>query len=325
MLNMSLDALDSKILAVLDKDARLAESVIGKQVGASKQVVRYRLNKLKSNDIIENYYTMLDVGQLGFDSHYVFVQLTGLNSKAESQIYKKILNLPYVAWLVTGVGRWDAVILFCAESVVQFNYQLAELKILLGSHLHEYTFTTLIQAEHISYKFLKSKTGKSLKTTPRGKIHTLDKVDKQILKILNQSARMPVTEIAEKTHHSVHTVHYRLKQLRKNGIIQGFRPKINVQKLGIQWHLLLIKFDSVSQERTKAFLDYCKQHKNVYYVTNTVGEYNVLLDVHVKSTEEFRDFLFDIKDTFKDIILLYESLFVFKELLITYIPGVVLG
>ena len=40
---MELDALDSKILGVLDEDARLADSEIGKKVRASKQVIRYRL------------------------------------------------------------------------------------------------------------------------------------------------------------------------------------------------------------------------------------------------------------------------------------------
>jgi DNA-binding Lrp family transcriptional regulator len=319
---MSMDALDLKILGVLDQNARLPESTIGKKVGTSKQVVRYRLNKFKASGIVENYYTMLDVGKLGFDSYYIFVQLTGLNSKQEKDIYEKILTLPYVEWLVTGVGRWDAVILFCARTIAEFNIELSSLKNLLGSHLHEYTFTTLIQAEHISYKFLKQTQNESLKTTPKSQKFSINENDTKILTTLNQSARMPVTELAETTALPLHTVHYRLKQLQKEKIIQGFKPKINIQKLGMQWHLLLLSFNSTSEERSKMFLQYCKQHKNIYYVTNTVGKYNVMLDVHIKSTEEFREFLFDIKNRFQDIILLYESLVIFEELIITYIPPV---
>jgi DNA-binding Lrp family transcriptional regulator len=322
---MKTDALDMKILAVLDEDARLAEAAIGKKVGTSKQVVRYHLKKLEENGIVENYYTMLDVGKLGFDSYYVFVQLTGLNSEKENNLYRKILNLPQTAWLVTGVGRWDAVVLFCAQTVARFNEQLEELKRLFGPHLHEYMFTTLIQAEHISYKFLRRSAKKSLKTTSKSKAFTLDKVDKKILEILNQSGRMPVTEISEAACYPLHTVHHRLKKLKKDGLIQGFRPKINVHKLGMQWHLLLIKFNSVSEKRTRGFIDYCKKNKNIYYVTNTVGLYNVMLDVHVKNTEEFRDFLFDLKNSFGDVILLYESMVVFEELALTYIPPVVLS
>ena len=322
---MDIDKLDSKILAVLDEDARLPESAIGKKVGTSKQVVRYRLNRFKEKKVIDNYYTMLNVGKLGFDSYYVFVQLTGLNSEEENKIYQRILKLPQIAWLVTGVGRWDAVLLFCAKTIADFNGQLEDLKRLLGSHLHEYTFTTLIQAEHISYKFLRPSANESLKTTPKGKIYSLDKIDKKILQTINQRGRMAVTELSEQTKLPLHTVHHRIKKLKKDKLIQGFRPKVNIHRLGMQWNLLLIKFNSVSEERIKSFIEYCKRHKYVYYVTNTVGIYNVMLDVHVKDTEEFRRFLFDIKNSYKDVILLYESMLVFEELTLTYVPLVILN
>lgn len=321
---MNIDLLDSKILAALDQNARLAESIIGKKVRASKQVVKYRIKRLEDKGILENYYTMLNVGKLGFDSYYVFVQLTGLNSEQENELYQNILKIPYVAWLVTGVGRWDAVILICAKTIIEFNTELEELKSIFSKNLHEYTFTTLIQAEHISYKFLKSTSNNTLKTTSKDKKVILNEIDKKILRTINQSARMPVTSIAESTKFPLHTIHYRLKQLQKEKIIQGFKPKINVHKLGLQWHLLLIAFNSVSEDRIKLFISYCKENKNVYYVTNSVGKYNIMLDIHVKNTEEFRKFLFDIKNSFQDLILLYESILVFEELLITYVPPIVL-
>lgn len=36
-----------------------------------------------------------------------------------------------------------------------------------------------------------------------------------------------------------------------------------------------------------------------------------MLDFYVKNTEEFRNFLFDIKNSYEDVILLYESMVVF--------------
>ncbi|HYD03013.1 MAG TPA: winged helix-turn-helix transcriptional regulator [Alphaproteobacteria bacterium] len=319
---MTLDLLDSKILAALDENARFTESEIGKRVRASKQVVKYRLERLENKKIIDNYYIMLDSGRLGFDSYYVFIQLTGLNSEEEKEIYKKICKLPNIAWLVTGVGRWDAALLFWSQNISEFNSQLVELKLLLGKHLHEYTFTTLIQAEHISYKFLKSESKNSLKTTSsKNRKFEFNQLDKKILHSLNHNARMPVTELSLAIKQPLHKVHYRLRQLQKENIIQGFKPKINVQTLGIQWHLVLISFNSVPQERIKNFISFCKSHKNVYYLTSTVGKYNIMLDIHAKNTQEFREFLFNIKDSFADVILLYESMLIFEELLITYVPG----
>ncbi len=321
---MELDALDNKILASLDEDARMSESAIAKSVGTSKQVVKYRLKRLGERGIVANYYALLDVGQLGFDSYYIFVQLTGLTSEEEAKLYRTIQNLPELAWLATGVGRWDAVILFCAPSIGAFHSQLSDLKKLFGKHLRELLFTTLVQAHHISYKFLSGKYDVSMKTTPKEKIYSLDTDDKKILGAINHDARLPVTELAKETNLPLHVVHYRLKQLQKKNLIQGFRPKINVQDIGIEWHLLLLKFNSTSLEKLTAFTEYCKQNNFIYYVTNTVGEYDMMLDVHVRNTKEFRSFLFDLKNEFADLILLYESILIFEELLINYIPPIVL-
>jgi len=322
---MKLTNLDLKILANLNQDGRLAESQIGKKVRASKQVVKYRMNKLEKEGIIDGYYTMLNVGQMGFDSYYIFLQLSGLNSEQEKQLYNKILKLSYIAWLVTGVGRWDAVLLFCAKDIMQFNEQLSELKRIVGKHLHEYTYTNLVQAKHVNYKFLDSKQSNILETTSKNNEIKLDRLDKNILRTINQEGRMQVTEIAEKIKETTYNVHYRLKKLKEMKIIKGFRPKLNISKLGLQWHLLLIKFNSVSNSRIKAFIDYCEKNNSVYYVTNSVGNYDIMLDLHVKTSEDFRKFLFDIKNEFQDVILLYESMVIFDELLITYIPEIILS
>lgn len=321
---MALDSTDLKILSCLDTDARQTESAIAKQLKTSKQVIRYRLNRLEQKNIIQNYYTVLDVGQLGFDSYYIFLQLTGLNPNEEIELYKKIQSLPQIAWMVTGVGRWDVVLLFCAKSIDSFHKQLSQLKALFGNNLHELTYTTLIQAEHISYKFLDNKSDESLKTTPRNKILELTDTDKKILKKISLNGRMLVTDIANKTKIPLHSVHYALKNMKQNKVIQGFRPKININSLGKQWHLLLFKFKSTSLNKVNSMISYCKETDSVYYVTNTVGNYDLMIDVHVNSIEEFRKFLFDIKDNFADLILLYESIFVFDELLINYVPPIVL-
>ena len=59
-----------------------------------------------------------------------------------------------------------------------------------------------------------------------------------------------------------------LKNLQKNKIIGGFKPKINIEKLGYQWHLLLLQFQNITDQRKKEFIDFCKQHKKVYQHQN---------------------------------------------------------
>lgn len=322
---MKLDEKDRKILVELDKNARQTDSEISKKVRTSKQVVNYRIKNLLEEGIITNFYTIINVGKLGLNSYYVFLQFENINKEQEKNLLKRINFLDYVGWLVSGTGRWDAIALVYADSTSTFDKFLSKIMSICGTHLHEYNFTTLITAEHIRYKFLSGeKNLYNIKQTERDQPIELDNKDKKILDKISQNARATVVEISEKIKLPVHIVTYHLKSMIKEKIIEGFKPKININKLGYQWYLLLIQFQRVTEERKKEFLQFCKNHKKIYYVTNTIGTYNLMLDVHVKTVEEFKEVLLELKEKFSDVIKLYESLVIFDEYKIDYFPKALL-
>ncbi|MBD3194804.1 MAG: winged helix-turn-helix transcriptional regulator [Candidatus Lokiarchaeota archaeon] len=60
----------------------------------------------------------------------------------------------------------------------------------------------------------------------------LDDIDRGILNILQKDCRMPLLEIAEKLDVPKSTIHYRVRRLEEEGIIEGYHAKINAEKLG---------------------------------------------------------------------------------------------
>ena len=316
-----LDEKDRKILLELDRDARQRDSDIAKKVGISKQVANYRIQKLSDSGIISNFYTILNAGKLGLNSYYIFLQFERLNKEKEKELLNKINNLDYVGWLVSGTGRWDAVALVFADAISTFDRLLNEILLVCGDHIHEYVFSTLINAEHISYKFLTQKTNQNtVKQTEKQQNIDLDDADMKILDVIAQDARMSAVDISKKTKLPIHVITYHLKNMVKTKIIEGFKPKINVNKLGYQWHLLLIQFQRVKNDRWKEFISFCKQHPKIYYVTSTLGAYNFMMDTHVKNTEEFKEVLLELKEKYSDVIKLYESIIIFDEYKIDYFP-----
>lgn len=81
-----------------------------------------------------------------------------------------------------------------------------------------------------------------------------------------------------------------------------------------------LKLKIVEDKRREEFLEFCKAHPRIYYITNTIGSYNIMWDIHVNNIEEYRETLLDIKDKFSDIIRDYESIIVFEEYKISYLP-----
>ena len=128
-------------------------------------------------------------------------------------------------------------------------------------------------------------------------------------------------DLSKKINETVQIAGHHLKSLITQKIIEGFKPQIDAKKLGYQWNLLLLQFSSVGEKRKNEFINFCKEHKKIYYVTNTIGLYNLMLDVYVKSNEDFKEALFDLKEKFPDVIKSYESFIVFDEHKINYLPG----
>lgn len=60
----------------------------------------------------------------------------------------------------------------------------------------------------------------------------MDNLDKQILNILQKNGRITHEEISKKLNMSRPAIHQRIAKLEQQGIIEGYRTKINWSKLG---------------------------------------------------------------------------------------------
>lgn len=61
---------------------------------------------------------------------------------------------------------------------------------------------------------------------------SLDELDKEILKILQMDCRTSLEKIAKKLGVPKSTVHYRIRRLEAEKIIEGYYAKVNATKLG---------------------------------------------------------------------------------------------
>jgi len=315
-----IDEIDKKILRELEEDARQSDSSIARKVRLSKQVINYRIQQMLKKGIINNFYTVVNVGNLGLTTYYVFIQLEKISKEKEEEILKKIKSLDEVGWLISCIGKWDIILNLNESSVLNFEKTLNQIIRICEQNLYDYKFTILSEAEHIGYKFLGSKNYKPLYQGERDKSIRLDFSDEQILRILSQNARINSITLSKEIKMPLHILSYRMKKLIKGGIIEGFRPKLNINKLGYQWHLLLIKLDFTSEEERKKLIEFCKYLKNTYYVTSTIGDYNLMLDLHIKSTDELIEIKRELQDKFPNLIKAYESVMIAEEFKIDYIP-----
>jgi len=113
----------------------------------------------------------------------------------------------------------------------------------------------------------------------------LDDKDLAIINELKENSRASIRDIAKKTNIRPSTVHVRINQLIKKGVIEKFTLKLNNKAFGEDFIVfVLIK----TNEEIKKSVFNQKAVREVFGVT---GEYDLMMKLKFKDIDEFNKFL----------------------------------
>jgi len=110
----------------------------------------------------------------------------------------------------------------------------------------------------------------------------MDDIDKKILQLLQENARISLKKIAENTFLSSPAVSARIEKMEKEGVIAGYHALIDPMKLG--YHILAFINLNVLPEDKPRFYAYAESVPNVLECSCVTGEYSMLLKVAFQST-----------------------------------------
>lgn len=120
---------------------------------------------------------------------------------------------------------------------------------------------------------------------------TLDKKDYDILKLLQQNARVTIKEIADTIHLSTTPVHERVKRLEQSGIINYYTAILNAAKLGkklmVICHVSLREHNKIAGAKFIKSITALPEILECYSIS---GEFDFLLKVLTDDMETYYDF-----------------------------------
>ena len=148
----------------------------------------------------------------------------------------------------------------------------------------------------------------------------IDDKDMRILELLSRDARTPIIEIAQKLKSTPKTIIKRIADLEEREIILGYRTFFAMEKLGYRYFKLHINLHNVTEEKERKFREFIKIHPNIIYDNEVLGGGDIELDVQLKSLDELRYFIEEIKIKFSEIIKNYTYFTFYKEHKYTFMP-----
>ena len=120
-------------------------------------------------------------------------------------------------------------------------------------------------------------------------MHTLDRIDREIIRLLNEDGRMSNAEIARRLGGiPPRTISHRVEGLIARDII-AIRAIVNPVALG--YSILADVFIEVEPGRVREVAEMVARFPQVSYVACATGECDVSISVRVRSTEELFNFV----------------------------------
>jgi regulatory protein asnC len=118
----------------------------------------------------------------------------------------------------------------------------------------------------------------------------IDSLDKKILNILSQNARIPFKDVAAECSVSRAAIHQRVQHLIENGVITGSRFDVNPKSLGYS----TCTYIGLNLERGSMYKDVVTRLEKIPEIVEchfTTGSYTMLIKLYAKDNEQLMDLL----------------------------------
>ncbi len=319
-----LDKTDLNMLSELEHDSEQTLSQIAKKLKTSQQVVSYRMKSLEERKIIGGYYTIIDITKLGYTNYRTMIRLSNFTESKNKEIIHFLMKHKNVLWIVECGGRWDLIVNFTARNIIHYKNILKELINKFPKQIQNYDVLTTVEVIYLGRDYFTKDGRTESKLSHFGgeeKINIPDKTNLQILNIISENARVNSVEIADKLKISPNTVLLRIKEMKKSGIIQGFKPLIHLENTAYSGYKALIKFQNMTEQKEIEILNYLKPNPNIVGIIKLVGLWDFEIEIEAENKEQMLKITRDFRDKFKDVIKDFEVIPLFHEYRYNFFPG----
>ena len=144
-------------------------------------------------------------------------------------------------------------------------------------------------------------------------METLDKKDLQILRTLQENARLTTKELAARVNLSSTPVFERLRRLENGGYIKKYIAVLDAEKLNLGFVVFCrVKLSKLNREIATEFTRIIQDIPEVTECYNISGSYDYLLKIHAPNMKYYQEFILNVLGTIDSLGSL-ESTFVMDE------------
>lgn len=312
-----LDLKDRRLIYELAQNARQSNNQIARKIGLSKETVQYRIKRLIDNNIIISFTTLIDSFKLGYESFRIYIKYQSITPKIKKEIIDWLMANNDLWFLADVRGSWDLDIFFWSKNNREFFLAYQNFLEKFRPYIYSADISIFNKIYVFCYAYINEKISDPVLIDGSYQVEH-DEKDLHILSLLSENSKIPLIELSKKTNLDFKTVEKRIKRLEQEKVILRHSCLINFSKLGYNHFKADIKLRDYTKK--KEIINYAKTIPQIQYMMEMVSQYDIELELHVKSYSEFVAIMEDLESRYSDAILNYDFYNLSKEYFLRFFP-----
>ncbi len=314
-----LDLLDRKIMYELDLNARIPASKLAKKLRKSKETVNFRINRLLKEGYLRGFYTVFNTSKIGKYYTKYYLKFQNLTPEKEREIFDYLNTQDHVAYLANTEGYYNCMLLIMVSSSAEMcGFYDAFMK-KYGEFVQQKDLVTFLSTHRLNNRFIYEGSERKDWSYPMelGK-YELDEIDKKILKVITNQARMSLIEISKEIGVDAKVVKYHLQKLEKDKIILAYVTSIGFDKLNLNFFQINISLKDPTLR--KKVLHFFESTGKGLFAIELLGKYDILVELHLENHEGLKKIMDSFREHFVGIYTDYDISTINKEYLMVWGP-----
>ncbi|VVB75002.1 HTH-type transcriptional regulator Ptr1 [Candidatus Tiddalikarchaeum anstoanum] len=310
---MKLSVKDERIIKELDNNSRRSFSEIGKKVGLPKNIVNYRIKKLVDDGVITLFCTTVNRAKLGYMYCRLFLKFMGFSEKIKDSLVNSLSKLKNIHFAARLDGSFDFCVIFLAKTIKEIDEIYDSIIYSLDNHLIDKELSIASRIYYLPYNYLYSEKEVRVDevVNVKGDVK-LDEKDYLLINSIKEDSRKPMIELTSKLGLSPQMVRVRMKRLFKEGIITGFKIRVNPKKFNLNNFHIFLNLTNMNQVKYKDLVHFLAGKKSVTQIVKGLGRWDLEFEAVLESHFELHDLLKELRNKFPDNILKYESTILYE-------------
>lgn len=314
--NSKFSILTKKDILILEKlliDGRASSASISKEIDLGREIVNYRIKRLIKENLIIKFVPKISEIKTNYKEYIILLKLNLEDDLSKEEFVKTSFGNKYLVWIIKSKCGWDLIVRLYASSIEEFKEKLNEILEGYSNVLAKYY--TIISSDEIKESqkqtfvktiFEKDIHKKDFSIIKKSDILKLDDKNKEIIKYLEQDARIQYKEIAKNLNVSSDTIKYRIDKMKEQGVIENFEPIINFNKIGFTQYAGIVKFLFLTKSEEILINDFIKNCNCILKAIKNLNSEEYFLTFIFKDKDEYKNLEKQFYNNFKDKIDSFE-------------------